>query len=100
MDCKIIAIAVLKNDFTASVNLSPSLSSTVTLINDVIAIATLKENITQTTSLLDEKLTASTILTNSGINSAPCPIIFCIDGGNAFTTAYPPINGLLNGGSA
>lgn len=100
MACEITAIAVLKNDFSASVNLSPSLSSTVTLLNDVTAIAALKENITQTTSLLDEVLIASTVLINSGVNAAPCPIIFCIDGGNAFTTAYPPINGLLNGGSA
>lgn len=100
MACEITAIAVLKNDVQTSVNLSPSLSSTVSLINDVTAVAVLKENITQTTSLLDRKLTASTILTNSGVNAAPCPIIFCIDGGSAFTVSYPSINGLLNGGSA
>ena len=35
-----------------------------------------------------------------GNRTTVCPIIDCVDGGNAFTTAYPPINGFLKGGSA
>jgi hypothetical protein len=100
MSC-ITAIATLKNDLRASINLSPSLSSGATLKGGFSAIVDItNETITQTTSLKNEKLIANVVLTNSGVNSAPCPIIFCIDGGSASTLSYPPINGLLNGGSA
>lgn len=36
---------------------------------------------------------------NSGINESLCPLILCIDGGQAGTTSFPPVNGLLNGGT-
>lgn len=39
-------------------------------------------------------------LVDGGISSTPCPIIIEIDGGDAFTTTYPPVNGLILGGTA
>lgn len=78
-----------------ALSLEASISS-----NSINTTATLKTNIiSATTSLIAGIVTTASIL-NSGINSEPCPLILCIDGGDAFTTVYPPINGLLNGGSA
>ena len=39
-------------------------------------------------------------IVNSGISNSICPIIINIDGGNANTISYPPVNGLLLGGTA
>ena len=100
MGC-ITATALLRNNLSASINLSPSLYSTASLNGGFVAsINITNEKVTQATSLQDQKLIASTILINSGVNADVCPIIFCIDGGLASTASYPSINGLLNGGSS
>ena len=100
MGC-ITSIALLKNDLNATISLSPSLSSNAVLKNGLtVGGSLISELIQQSTILQDQKLTATTVLTNSGVSASICPIIFCIDGGNAYTLSYPPINGLLNGGTA
>lgn len=37
---------------------------------------------------------------NTGVNPSPCPLITCVDGGNAFTAVFPAINGIILGGNA
>jgi len=63
-------------------------------------IATIKGGKINATASLLSSITTSAAIISSGVNAAPCPLILCVDGGAASTTSYPPINGLLNGGSS
>jgi hypothetical protein len=54
----------------------------------------------QSEAELVEVIASKATLIGGGVGTAPCPLILCIDGGVASTPSYPPINGLLNGGSA
>lgn len=52
------------------------------------------------TAIIKGNIVTTAAILNSGIQVAPCPIILCIDGGDAATSVYGPVNGLLNGGTA
>ena len=54
----------------------------------------------QTTATIISSLESTATIINSGISNSICPIIINIDGGNANTISYPPVNGLLLGGTA
>jgi hypothetical protein len=54
----------------------------------------------QTTATIVSSLESTATIINSGISDSICPIIINIDGGNANTISYPPVNGLLLGGTA
>lgn len=54
----------------------------------------------QTTATIVSSLESTATIINSGISNSICPIIINIDGGNANTISYPPVNGLLLGGTA
>jgi len=101
MDCKINAIATIKGSLNTSATLKDGLSITAIIQDSTLAAtATITTAQVQTTAILQQGLSAIATIINSGINSEPCPLILCIDGGDAFTTVYPAVNGLLNGGSA
>lgn len=100
MACEIQVTAALKNKLEATASIKALAVSTIVVGLTVSSIAILLGAKQAIATLTNNKLTATVELNNSGVNSEPCPIILCIDGGSAFTTVYPPINGLLNGGSA
>ena len=101
MACLITATATLQNDFAASVNLTAVLSSVSNITSNLISFSSvIDDRIQVTTIVINEKFIASAGLVNSGVNAAACPILYCIDGGNAYTTTWPIVNGLLNGGTA
>lgn len=100
MDCKINAVASLKNDLQTTASLDSLATSIAITGGSLTSTANINTGLLTAINLVDEVINTTASLINSGINAAPCPIIICIDGGSAFTTSYPGINGLLNGGSA
>lgn len=95
----IITEAKILNQIQTDATITASVSSVYMLPDTISTTATLK-NLILSCATITSKIASCAVILNSGINSEPCPIIICIDGGLASTTVYPPVNGLLNGGSA
>ena len=69
-------------------------------MNCISAIATINDGIIASATINDGIINSFATIVDSGISDSFCPIIISIDGGDASTITYPPVNGLLNGGTA
>jgi len=97
---KLISKALILGGITSKAELRNIIEGKAVVLDAVEAKGNIPNKKIESKTEFTNIVTSKAIVINSGISSAPCPIIFCIDGGNASTLAYPPINGLLNGGSA
>ena len=96
------SIATLKKTITSTVNVNGVVTSTGTVKNRIassISITQVVQEVINTTAALKNKIT-SQVNAKLALNNIPCPLILCIDGGNASTLSYPPVNGLIMGGGA
>jgi len=77
-------------DISAAIDVSPNID-----LN-----AEVNQNIEVSADISSEEIDFCVEFVHFGNRSSDCPIIDCVDGGNAYTASYPPINGFLKGGSA
>lgn len=95
-----IVEAVIVNKISTEGVVITTTSSDAFFLPDTITSTAVINGLMSSCVTLTTKVDSCAVILNSGINSEPCPIILCVDGGDAFTIVYPPVNGLLNGGSA
>lgn len=100
MSC-IKTTAILKGGLSASATVKGAISSSAAIKSGTFrTAASIVSNVFLTSATLVGILSTSAAIISSGVNSDPCPLIICVDGGSASTASYPSINGLLNGGSS
>jgi len=93
--------AIIKNKINSLATLAGGLVVTSIIISSNINVsATIQNNSISTSGAIKSGLNSTALIINSGIHNEACPLIICIDGGDASTTVYPVVNGLLNGGTA